>query len=362
MMRKPTRAKKQRKIPAKGPVESGRTIFRFLDLLPEIRTLVYGHYFAGISVVVVDSIKGPIGPVEEDVGTYYTRVNPETGVDADQIVDDDSIDDDGYEDYYDASLTRMPIELVNSKTIKSFLKDEWRDWRFRDPSQVTIHSTWLGRLRSLLLTCKQIRAEAQPILCDMLHLKVLIDIFDVKYLSKVTRQLYLPAVQQITLMADTNIKRYRHRFDVRQMPNLKTLYLTEAAVKHTAYTFVDVDPDVLVGFVHGEKDQTFVGDWLAKEAKVTEWEENYIAKQHPGMQQLTRQKNDVWYWPRQLMLSPEQWKFSIIYRRQLTLTLQNLSAYEPREAEFSTDVSENVILHEGKGPVFLVSVASRKVL
>ena len=184
-----------------------------------------------------------------------------------------------------------------------------------------------------------------------MHLKVLEDTFEVQDLPKFCQHLYLSRIQQVTLQTiDEYPERYSHRFDVRQMPNLKTLHLWEAPTQHSKYVLGDVNPDTLVGFVHGEKDSMFIRDWFEREAKITQWEDQYASRQESAVQQLLKEKNDVRFWARQIMFKLNERKFNMIYRRYLTLTLQTLwpDGFAPGRVP-------NSVLSEARGRVFVVS-------
>ncbi len=83
-------------------------------------------------------------------------------------------------------------------------------------------------LGALVLTCRKIREEAQPILAASIHLKILDHQYEIRDLASVAKQVYLSKIQQVTLVAfDETVSRHEHRFDVRQMHNLKTVYFIE---------------------------------------------------------------------------------------------------------------------------------------
>lgn len=352
--------KKHKKKAAKKAAKHNSRPFRFLDLLPEIRRVVYRHYFAGVSVIINDDNNeddDDAGQLLEDVVTFSSRATHLQHGDTDE--EDEHYESEGekYLDDHDMDLARIPIEeLSTSKEVQASSENQWRDIDSDDEEwgQIKIHSDWAARLGRLLLTCKQIREEAQPVLCASVHLKVLAETIEIQHLPKFSQQLYLSRIQEVTIQTMGEYpERYSHGFDVRQMPNLKTVHLLEGPTQHSKYVLGDVDPDVLVNFVHGEKDGMFVQDWFEREAKIARWEKDYASKQDPAVQQILRLKNDARYWPHRMMFQPNERNFKIVYRRYLTLILQNLWP-----DEFAAGRVPKSILSEARGRVFLVSHAA----
>ena len=322
-----------------------RSPFPFLKLSPEIRTLIYQQYFGSINVVV--DTRRP----STNIVSQFSQLPAEVAEPARDTTLDYGSDDDDFRPYNEFNDDLLQPDYPDR--ILTFTSDKGRDselsklagnnWRRASPperKQVYSASTARARLGELLLICRKVYEEARRTFAAAIHLKVLDCELDIPQLPEVAVRLFLPKIQCVTLSAHhVSLSRYGHTFNVRQLPNLRTLLVTEPPQQHKSYIFADIDPDKLVAFTQGEKDDMFIQDWFNKEADVTRWEETFIRKQKDEeVQSLLRAKNAALYWVRSLMFHPEERKFCIHYRRHLTLVMQTLGQAtnkKPRLARYS---------------------------
>ena len=209
------------------------------------------------------------------------------------------------------------------RVLADYVREEWRETPYDEREPYHINTRRVARLGKLLLTCKMVRDEAQGFLASAVHLKVYDHEYEINDIPATIRQIYLARIQQVSLMAsDDLVRRHEHRFDIRQLPNLKRLYVLEPSITHTKYVFVDPDYTKLVSYVNGAKDLVFIGDWFGAEAKVSKWQRDFVARQTPAIQEYLHQKYNVRYWLRRLMLDASKQTFKIVCRRNLTLKVQ----------------------------------------
>ena len=102
--------KKQKKKPAKKAIKNTSKPFRFLDLLPEIRRVVYRHHFAGVSVLIQESTPDDdhADQMLEDVVAFCSRFTDLQDDDTDEKDDHYESEGEKYEDSHDMVLTRNP--------------------------------------------------------------------------------------------------------------------------------------------------------------------------------------------------------------------------------------------------------------
>ena len=224
-------------------------------------------------------------------------------------------------DSWDPAISHN-VKRLRPHEIAYYTKNEWRSGSPAAGAAVKIHSNLgVGRF---LLTCRTIRSEAQPCLAGSIHLVILNSETEIRQIPKACQQVYLPAIQFLTLSSAYGLRRHGHRFDVRQMPSLKLLTIIEPFEGLNRYEVVHKDVNRLVDFVHGDKDEVFIEDWFRKERQITRWAKDFADNLDHDMRQVMKEKNRACYWLRELMFHPEDRKFCVHYRRQLTLVMQTL--------------------------------------
>ena len=334
--------------------------FHFLGLSPEIRSLVYQYHFS-TAIIAIEMYCDEEGRAPKAMRQDYIRHRARRYLPGDAFDMTPSLSSfhqqyDPNMDSWDRVLTRT-VNPISAAEIEDSIKEEWRRDFGIDRCSTRVYAGSAARLGDLLLTCQIIRREAQPFLASAVHPVILNSESELWDLPKACQQVYLPRIRSLTLSSEHGLRRHGHRFDVRQLPSLETLKIVEPFEDRNKYVFVADDPDRMVDFVHGGKDELFIQDWYRKELDFTNWETAFVEDQEdPHVRQRIMQKNTACYWLRELMLDSSLRTFRILIRRRLSLLLHLLARNRDRDQDGQASDDGQDVKHECR--VHLVGRAS----